>query len=106
MTTVKIGMDQWAVANLNAGTSLYTSGLSGCVAVALQSEKQIGLTHVASDAHLSTDDRNWQLYEQALDGMFNAMNGVSPVKTAHMVAAGKYDHPPFTNISKYLECKK
>lgn len=98
VATVKIGMDQWVVANANAGTTLYTAGLSGCVALILQSNRQIALTHVASDAHR----HNFQRYEFELDLMLVAMRGVSPVTRASMIAVGRYDQPPFTLIKKWV----
>lgn len=49
-TTIKVSLDEWAVADRSTRTELMTDGLSGCVAIALKSDSRVGLTHVYSGA--------------------------------------------------------
>ncbi|MGO1071867.1 hypothetical protein [Lysobacter sp. CA199] len=64
MTRVKVGADEWLVADAGK-TKLMTDGLSGCVAIALSKDDKIALAHVYSDC--SQKNGNWGAYEAALD---------------------------------------
>ena len=67
MKYVKIGVDQWAVAD-SEKVELITAGLTGCVALAIYAEGRIGLTHIMPDA-----PKKWKEYTAKLDNMIEAL---------------------------------
>jgi hypothetical protein len=81
MPNVKVSIDQWAVTTMGRA-DLFTDGLSGCVAVCLSSDDQIGLTHVLAGSHRDDD---WRDYQENLRLMVVVMEAVSPVLSAVLV---------------------
>lgn len=81
MPNVKVSIDQWAMTTMGRA-DLFTDGLSGCVAVCLSSDAQIGLTHVLAGSH---EDNDWIEYQENLRLMVVVMEAVSPVLSAVLV---------------------
>ena len=63
MKRVKVGLDQWVIAGNTSTTELLTDGLSGCVALVLESQNSFCLAHVFSGCNQS----NWESYKKELE---------------------------------------
>jgi len=67
---VKIGIDQWVIAQTENDTVLLTDGLSGCVALVLESDKLFCLAHVSSECNAT----NWHNYKIQLRTLLTKMS--------------------------------
>lgn len=69
--SVVIGLDQWAVASTTRYVTLCTSGIIGCVGLALISKNFVCLTHIYDGF-----EKSWDSYRHQLDLPFAVMRNV------------------------------
>ncbi|MBV8275869.1 MAG: hypothetical protein JO170_11515 [Verrucomicrobia bacterium] len=105
MPTVKVGLDQWVLTS-NQGNKqqvhLVTSGLSGCVALALASKKQRCLAHVFSDCN--EKNNNFRAYAEKLKIPLESMreeNEAGEIEAALVYSEGTNAFLP-DNLSEWL----
>lgn len=97
MQNVKVSIDQWAVATIGKA-NLFTDGLSGCVALCLESATQIGLTHVLSGSDKEPD---WNECINNIRLMVVVM-GNNSILRATLVYSDDYETPLVTSLNSEL----
>ena len=86
MPCIKVGINEWVVINKgkHASFSLWTDGLSGCVAVAITTDERAFLTHISSD--VSAKDWNDKVADQFLAAI-NKLENLKKITNSMIVIA-------------------
>ena len=99
---MKVGLDQWIVANVSEHVDLVTNGLSGCVALGLMGSEQFGLAHVFSDC----TEKTWAEYERQLEILLGVMEKKEKLKDASLTISEGTPHWLPDTLKNWLLEKK
>ena len=69
MTYIWVSIDEWLIIEKSSGNGLVTTGLSGCVGVALMTRNRCLMAHVSSACGL----KNWRTYKPKLMEMIRSL---------------------------------
>lgn len=98
---IKVSIDQWVVVS-KSRTDLFTDNLNGCVAIAVESDQQIALTHVLAGVNAGQE---WPQYTHNLDLMLIVMRKRSALTKAIVFFVEDQPTSLVTSIETYLATK-